>query len=576
MIKTKSIFVVSILGMSLSGCLSLSSDYSSERKTFQQEIKKIDEEKNKVKRDYAIIDKPFANKVPYSSSQKNIDWLKSKKVSIRMSDESGLIPVKEILKQLTAEGINISTTLPMDNYFYQGYPIAKGTDAYTALQILTEAVGLDFNIVDNGISRFVQIQEMGTSEFTLFVHDVKIALEVVSGKKEDSGQDGDSSQGDSSLSANAKVDNKVVYVNEFWDSLKAELESKLTIMVPEQPQNRLGNELMPMSLGGDDYGLSRTRRASEFSGYKEVKVGKVSTNPVTGNISITAPKNIRERMLRYLKSVDDYINTGIQISAKVISVNRNSRETAGIDATALINLGNSYNVVLGNDTLGNLTISDALSGVSATNALTNSMLGITKNNGKFAAFIDYMSTVGNTEAVTEVSGVTRSGRPLLLTMVGKEPRINSSSQSGMTDGGATTGGTTNTITEDETGITGSITPEYDPKSGVVRSLVNLKLILAAGETVQAEPLVAGDGIEIIQRRFKNTTTIELQSETISKNGQLLVAGGMSTQKLAESEGGIRFLKDTFIGGLFGNASKEIQYTDYYIVIETNVMQFGRM
>jgi hypothetical protein len=550
--------------MTLNGCLSLSNEHSQESESIDFELTNIELLKKTSKRDYAIIERPFSNKVPYSASQRNIDWLKSKKLSLSISDKAGMLPIKEILKQLVNEGVNISTTLPIDNYFYQGYPIAKGTDAYTALQILTEAVGLDFQVVDNGVGRFVQIQEMGTSEYSL----------VVRGKKEDSESSSDESEDNSSdLSSNTTVDNKTVYVNEFWDTLKAELESRLTVMVPDSSTSTSSN-VMPVGVSPAEYGYELNQGShQDFSGYKEVKVGKITINSVTGNIAITAPKNIRNRITQYLTSVDQAINTGIQVTAKIVTVTRTDRETAGVDVNALLDIGDSYGLAFGNDTLGNLVITDPTKGlnISASNALTNTLFGITKNDGKFSAFLDYMKLQGETKALSDVTTSVRSGRSAVLSKVSNEPRINSSSQSSTTDGGTTTGGTTNSITNEETGILTTITPVYDPKRGVVHSLLSVKVILDAGESVQAEPLISGDEIQIIERTLKNTDVIDLQTETLSKNGELIIAGGITTQKVHENEGGMRWLKDTFVGGLFGKASRDIQYTDYYILVETRVV-----
>ncbi|WP_045391763.1 hypothetical protein [Vibrio rotiferianus] len=560
---------------SLNGCLSLPSDNSNESTNIDEQLDHISEIKSNAKRAYSVVDRPFADKEPYSQSMKNIDWLKSKKVRLSMKENARMIPLKAILMQITEQGVNISTTLPIENYSYQGYPIAKGTDAYTALQILTEAVGLDFKVIDNGVSRFVQIQEMGTSEFSLVVPDVKVAMEVISGKSggEESSSSGDEGENSSDISGNTSVDNKVVYVNEFWDKLQQELEKQLTILVPETSNsNSQQVGALPVAISGE-FGFSQVNQSREFAGYKEVKVGKISVNSVTGNITITAPKNIRDRVTRYLTNVDKAINTGIQATARVVTVTRSNRETAGLDVNALLDIGDSYGVVFGNDTLGNLVISDPAKGlsISASNAISSTLLGITKNDGKFSAFIDYMDTQGDTKTLSDITVLARSGRTGTISQVTNDPRINSSSQSSISDGGTTTGGTTNSISNDETGVLVNITPSYDPKRGVVHSLLNIKLILDAGEKVESEPLNSGSEIQIIERTLKKTDVLELQAETVSKNGELIIAGGITTQKVQEGESGLRYLKDSFLGGLFGKAKREIQYTDYYILIETRVV-----
>ena len=584
MSKFKSVIAVIVL-FNLSGCLTLSNK-TDVKDSVTNQIEEAKQLQTRSNQHFSTINIPYSNKTPTSKSQKNIDWLKSKNVYLKLDlNKNKSLPLKLILNQLVDSGINISTTMPLDTYYYRGYPITSGTDAYTALQILTAAVGLDFNVVQNASgSRYVQLVEMGTDEFSLVVPDVKLALELISGGESESensesseGAETSTPTGGNQLGNTSTVNNIVEYKNEFWNSLKEELKSNMTILVPVTPSNATE---MRQPINQDFMPVEISYSPSSFDGYKEVSVGRVSINTVTGRIAITAPKHIRDRAINYLKNVDTVINTRIQVTARVVAVTRNEGESKGIDFAGTKAIGDGWDFVMGNDTLGAITIVAGTSmsnpfGVAANSALGGSMIGLGKDNGAFQAFIDYMSATGETQTMSELSTSVRSGRTVNLSKITNEPRISSSSSSSTSDG-TTTGGATNTVTNYETGVITNITPVYDPKRNVVHAIVNTQVILNAGETVQAEPLIAGDSLEIIKRSLKNTDVITLQTETLSRSGEVIIAGGITTQTQSVQQSGTTWLQEQWFGGLFGKAKQEISYTDYYIILESTVTPYERM
>lgn len=593
MLRFKKIIAVFVL-FNLPGCLTLT-----DKNEVKNEVNKnIDEAKNLQQisdSPYSTINIPYSNKIPVPKSQQNILWLKKKKVFLNVDiKKNKSLPLKLILNQLVTSGVNISTTMPLNSYYYRGYPIQQGTDAYTALQILTSAVGLDFKIMKNASgARYVQIVEMGTEEFSLVVPDVKVALELISGGDSEGGnsEDGDSEgsetgspTGGNQLANTSNISNKVEYKNEFWKSLKEELQSNMVILVSDNTVNdtNVNQDLIPVNFNESYQPIIEPHNEPTltFNGYKEIKVGRVSINTVTGRIAITAPKHIRDRTIQYLKDIDSVINTRIQVTARIVAVTRSEGESKGIDFAGTKAIGDGWNFVMGNDTLGAITIAQGTSmsnpfGVAANAALGGSMIGIGKDNGAFQAFIDYMSATGETQTMSELSTSVRSGRTVSLSKITNEPRISSSSSSSTSDG-TTTGGATNTVTNYETGVITNITPVYDPKRGVVHAIVNTQVILNAGETVQVEPLIAGDSLELIERTLKNTDVITLQTETLSRSGEVIIAGGITTQSQSVQQSGTTWLQDQWFGGLFGKAKQEISYTDYYIILDSTVIPYERM
>lgn len=87
-------------------------------------------------------------------AQRDIEWLK--KVSLSLTFY-GPVSLQEVLKSISAQGINVVARVPVDAYTFSGFPIHK-TDAETAFKALTSMVGLDYE-VDNK-NRLVIIKPM--------------------------------------------------------------------------------------------------------------------------------------------------------------------------------------------------------------------------------------------------------------------------------------------------------------------------------------------------------------------------------------------------------------------------------
>lgn len=87
-------------------------------------------------------------------AQRDIAWLK--KVSLSLTFY-GPVSLQEVLKSISAQGINVVARVPVDAYTFSGFPIHK-TDAETAFKALTSMVGLDYE-VDNK-NRLVIIKPM--------------------------------------------------------------------------------------------------------------------------------------------------------------------------------------------------------------------------------------------------------------------------------------------------------------------------------------------------------------------------------------------------------------------------------
>lgn len=123
-----------------------------------------------------LTDKMFSNDVvthhasPYGGvkkvSETELDgldrsWLRSIHVTLTTKEP---VSAKELVRMLSAKGINITSATPLEKHTYTGFGVTN-VDGETALNLLLGAMGLDYQI-DN-VGKFVTITPVGSRTFYL-------------------------------------------------------------------------------------------------------------------------------------------------------------------------------------------------------------------------------------------------------------------------------------------------------------------------------------------------------------------------------------------------------------------------
>lgn len=587
----------------LSACISLErtelDDITSQG---EQKVERLAQQPN-----YRVTNKPYADKRPISTKAVKHQWLEDIKVGLSYDRKnSDGVPLEAVLDSLNQQGLPIVTTLPPERFSYQGFPIPSGTSAYTVLKILTEQLGVDFQIVDGPEfgDPYVRIIEMGSTTFRLNVPDVESAVQIIAGSGNSGqgganqggsggglgsnqggaggnsggglsgnssgsglgGNQGGSSGGNGANGGNSGSTSITLLQSQFWTALEEQLEAmmRVQIPVPNQKTILLSDTSNPMLLS-----QAQARSAQSVSGplFQEVTVGTVVTNSQTGHVLIRAPKHIRDQIMLYLRDLHDELNTRIQIVGYVLSVTTEAEQSRGIDIAGFKRYSDEeFGVAYTNSILGNVTLdtSDIFS-VVADNALAPSILGIRKENGLFSAFNAYLDSVGNTNVVSDIYGNVQSGATYTLDLVSNNPRFTQQSNSVAGEGGTTTTQNTN-ITNTPTGTIVSITPKYDASSGTITSLINIKLILNKGERDEPEVFTSDGTIEIVNRSLPVTDELSLSTTTPHRVGEEILVGGLSQIEQEDAERGITKAKDTMLGGLFGNARRVEKKTKYFVLL----------
>lgn len=85
---------------------------------------------------------------------KRIDWLKDKSYFIKASDP---LPLQEVIKSLSRQGLNIVSQVPLEGYQFAGFEVFP-TDGETLLKILTSTIGLDYEV--DSVRKMITIKPM--------------------------------------------------------------------------------------------------------------------------------------------------------------------------------------------------------------------------------------------------------------------------------------------------------------------------------------------------------------------------------------------------------------------------------
>jgi hypothetical protein len=564
---------------------------------------------------YYVSDMPYAKKTPIKATSVGDAWLQSKTFNMGKPIGAGT-PMAEIVKAFGAIGVNIISTLPIESLNYYGAPISLGTTADSALQFITEQMGLDYEVVQKyGSTPYVRITEMGNLTYRLRVPDVITSLNMASpltlsqvgessngngGQGQSASQGAGSSNrvgsnqgasqgGNSSGGQNNSGGVYTSYQTQFWDKLEQELTGMMRIIAPTDPNNQRGNNqagnefygnngvTQAFSMGMQQPVFSQgSQNAAAASGEKVV--GRVVVNSLTGNISVTAPRHIRQRIATYLDDIDDELNTRISVKTRIVSVTRTAEESRGWDIAGFKNFaGDKYGLAVTNNVLGEVTISDLADGVrrvSASDALSQSIIGVTRADKAFEAFFAYLQSTGQAESVSNLSGTANSGRTMFLRRAGNDPVLRSSITQATTDSGNTVGGSNSIIEQNYTGTSMKITPVYNTRRGLVNALIDIEMVLDAGEKPQTEQILAGDTIKPNTIFLKKQDSINIQTQSVARMGETIVVGNFTTEQQLDNESGITGLRESFVGDLFGKKNKRTVMTDYFVLLTVEAHRYG--
>jgi hypothetical protein len=536
-------------------------------------------------------------------------WLSKKRIALNLSAP---LPLNEVIKIFWSQGINISTTLPVDSYMYGGLGI-NNTDAESALKIVMSNVGLDYQL-DN-VRKIVLIKPLesrtwylnlgkrsssyssgnsgGGGNQNLTVQQSGSANSVAgSGTTQNSntGLTGGSSTNGSSSGAVGATG--ITSGENFWVALDDELKKRLTILVPSSGKNARDNSgansnttPIPLNLNQPippslplTAGSPPAQPASQASGlYVTRQVGGYSLNPETGAVNIQAPHWILNDLDVYLNRVKAMYNTSLTFTGELVLLTSDSAQSEGLDISSFGRFASTnYGLALKNNGLGGITISVPTNGLvapvinSGRSPISTTLLGVTNLTNGLQIFNAYLSNHGSVSVLQKPVLSTTSGVPVEFSKIVTQ-YFNTVTQQASTGsvGGAATA-TQNTLVPVDLGTVVKINPRFDLSTGLIRAQISLYQTLQSGTQTISQSLTAGNSVQQIPSDIPIVTKLNYSGEALLQDGDVIVVGGQQDDSSTLNSDGITGLKDSFFGGIFGNKTTRKGKSNYYFALRVSV------
>lgn len=546
--------------------------------------------------------------IPVTPRQlKDNSWLKAIKVDIKTG--SNPVPMAEVLRILSLQGVSITSDIPLDKFQYSGLSLVS-MDAETALRSIVASVGLDYSLDHQ--RKIVRIKPMGSKTWYLNIGNRKSSFESkgsdVGTNSSNAiakalGSDGDENSTGSSGSQAGK--SEVTSLDDFWSSLKEELTSRLTILVPEvqkiesvtskaivmpipkglpplaNSRDPLANQLGASDPVPDASSNAATGTSNSSTGSKEPllnyvskQVGLFSMNPETGAITVQAPHWILMDLEEYLKRVQNMYNTDLVFQGELIMLTTTSANSEGLDLSAFARFANNkYSVVYQNNSLGGVTLNFANglpSITTSSSVIPGPLIGGTITNGildGLQVFNAYLSNMGK---------VTTLQRPVLTTTSGVPADFrrtttrffNTVSQETSAGGtGSASVGTKNIVVAQDFGTVLRVNPRIDISTGLIRAQIELLQTNQVGSQTISQALNSGNTVQQVPTVLPIISKMVYSGEALLKDGDLIVMGGQAEESENMSDEGIPGLKES---PLFGKKTAERSKNILYFALKVKV------
>jgi MSHA biogenesis protein MshL len=315
----------------------------------------------------------------------------------------------------------------------------------------------------------------------------------------------------------------------------------------------------------------------------------MTINQMSGTVLVRGMPNEHRMITQMLRSMQLNIERQVIIEAKIIDVQLNSGSQQGINWAGFENNLHRYSV--GADTT---TISGATSGAGGTVAaattlgglLGSTLLGVSTGNAftaglgmavqfrNFSALINFLQTQGTVQVLSSPRIATLNNQKAVLKVGSEEPFVANASGGSVTPGvGGAAATTTNpTITYQPffSGIALDVTPQIDDKDNItlhVHSMVN---------SIAVKNKVAIVGTTAATDRslpFAVNTVSETDSVVKTKDGQVVVIGGLMTESAADNRSKIPGAGDVpVVGALTSNGGQSSVKRELVILLKPTVVK----
>lgn len=517
-----------------------------------------------------------------SSDDKEREWLREKEISVNIRDS---INGDELVRMLRAEGLNISSQMGLSDYEYTGYGV-DDVDGETALRLLVGALGLDYKIHDD--DRYIEITPMKTRTWTMnlgprsssFVTggEARLATERVADLVgDDDGAGGDDDDDTINVS-------DITVADEFWANLDEELEDRLSLLIPgnrsvtdtdvaddfaaldEAFPDMSADEMQAMEDNGNgEEGMVEMGGGEDF--FTEVQMGRHSTNPTTGAVTVQGPRWMLDNLDEYFDELTRMYNATITLSGQLIAVEAGEQQSEGLDIAGFASWADGrWDAVVRNNALGGITVQTDGDVPSVDSESSGPFIGVQSPEDGLRLFSNYLEEFGTTRIEQRPVVSTTPGAPGQFSQVEESffTRFESDSFVGQ-DTGETGQVSVNNILESvELGTVVRMNPRLDVETGLVRAQVDLRQNVQSG-TQTFEQFV---GDETRETEIPVVTRLNYDGEILVEDGDIIIVGGQVANQESTDESGI--LGGGALNRAFGERDQQDTSQTYYFALKVSV------
>ena len=287
-----------------------------------------------------------------------------------------------------------------------------------------------------------------------------------------------------------------------------------------------------------------------------------------GIITVTATRDLLDRVDNYLTSLQKQMYKQINIEAKIIEVQLNNDNNMGINwANVLSPTGTNPLTLTGNATFGN---SGQVFPTNTSGSTTSQFLSsFTLSASSFNVLLSALKDVGDTKVLSNPKISVLNGQPAFIS-VGRNTAYISQVTSTQT-----TGSTNNTVTFTVdtssvlSGVGMALTANVMDDNEVVMNLVPVvsRLLNGVVQTVQIGTSANGAqvGLPVVDVR-EMSTTVRV------KSGDMLVIGGLINDTNQNDNNSVPFLGDIpLVKYLFSSSSKSVTKQELIILLKPTVI-----
>jgi len=575
----KKTVIAAAVSFSLTGCLSPSSDMNEVQDKLSRTPKA-----HSLPGNVEVLDTHYIPGPSENDSHGAGEWLEE--IIVTITEPRQPISLSELARAFNNQGVTIVSSMPLHKFWYKGLGVTQ-VDARTALYATFGSSGSDVIIDDE--KRVVEIIPMPTRTWSISAPPTISSLQV-SGESEDDNSNDDSSSSNSnrsgtSLSAlskgtNEKSSSNILTESDFWDSLKAEIKERLTILIPADEQQGYGMQEEYRAPSLDRAHRLGVSNPQGFGGGNQpfipVEVGKMAINKDSGTLTVQAPRFILSQISDHIERIEGQLNAVISIRGVIFFVSESQSNQEGIDIAGFADYASDKGVVLANNALGGVTFTapsgSAPLSYNAQNAVASTGLGVVKNNNLLQAFNAYLESRGSVQTLQRPQLTATHGHPSTFSVYDTDyvNLVSEEVSSGDTTGDAAVA-RQNNLTPFQFGTSLRVLPRFNPDNNLVRAQIALTQTLESGSTSIGQ--VVGDsngGFKTLETAIPLDRRIDMAGEVIIESGSLVVFGGQRISSMKANGKGVTGAKDSWLGGLFGSKRDDRSEALYYVALQVDV------